>query len=83
MGIAALSNDEPKRLKELENYDILDTLSENDYEGITLMAALICDVPISLISFVDKERQWFKSHRGLSISETSREYSTYKKAYCW
>jgi len=75
MGITALSTEENKRVRELKNYNILDTISEVDYDGITLMASLICDVPISLISFIDKDRQWFKSHRGLTINETIREYS--------
>ncbi|MEO7046044.1 MAG: GAF domain-containing sensor histidine kinase [Ferruginibacter sp.] len=66
---------EAKRLKELRKYNILDSLTEKDYEDVTFMASVICDVPIALISFVDDDRQWFKSHRGLSSSETSREYS--------
>lgn len=36
------------------------------------MAALICDVPISLVSLVDKDRQWFKSRHGLDAKETPR-----------
>jgi GAF domain-containing protein len=66
---------EAKRLKELRKYNILDSLTEKDYEDVTFLAAVICDVPIALISFVDGDRQWFKSHRGLPGSETSREYS--------
>ncbi len=66
---------EERRLIELRKYNILDTVTEKDYENITRMASLICDVPIALISFVDENRQWFKSHLGLRISETEREYS--------
>ncbi len=66
---------ESERLNELKSYNILDTITEKDYEDITFMASIICDVPIALISFVDKDRQWFKSNKGLSATETLREYS--------
>ena len=66
---------EEKRLKELRSYDILDSLNEKDYEDITTLASVICDVPIVLISLVDKDRQWFKSHYGLDADETHRQHS--------
>lgn len=66
---------EENRIAQLKRYNILDTLTEQDYEDITFLASVIFDVPIALISFVDSDRQWFKSHRGLSASETLREYS--------
>ena len=66
---------EDERIRLLESYSILDTLPEIDYDNLTAIAAEICGTPISLISFVDKERQWFKSHHGLNVSETSRDYS--------
>jgi PAS domain S-box-containing protein len=66
---------ELERLKRLENYKILDTEAELDFENITQLAAAICDAPISLITFVDKHRQWFKSHYGIDESETPIEYS--------
>lgn len=66
---------EQKRLKELRSYDILDSLTEKDYEDITNLASIICDAPIALISLVDKDRQWFKSHHGLDAEETHRQHS--------
>ncbi len=68
-------NYESERLKQLSSYRILDSLSEKDYEDITFMASLICEVPIAMISFIDADRQWFKSFRGVENAETSREYS--------
>ncbi len=68
-------NDDAKRVSELRKYNILDTLTEKDYEDVTFLASVICDVPIALISFVDEDRQWFKSHLGLAATETLREYS--------
>lgn len=69
------STRETERLNQLRTYNILDTITEKDYEDITFMASIICDVPIALISFVDMDRQWFKSNKGLTITETLREYS--------
>ena len=66
---------EEERLKILESYSILDSLPEADYENLTLIASQICETPIALITFIDQDRQWFKSHPGLSISETARDYS--------
>lgn len=64
---------ENERLKILESYSIIDTISESDYDNITAIASEICNTPISLVTILDKNRQWFKSHHGLSISETSKD----------
>lgn len=65
--------DEELRLKALKEYSILDTLPEKEYEEITYLASQICKVPISLITLIDEKRQWFKSNRGLTVTETPRE----------
>lgn len=66
---------EAERLEALRQYKILDTPSESAYNDIANLAAFICDVPIALISFVDSERQWFKSRVGLNVPETPRDIS--------
>ena len=66
---------EAERLKDLESYSILDSLSESDYDDLTAIAAEICGTEISLISLIDDKRQWFKSHHGLDVSETPKEYA--------
>lgn len=68
-------NTEQKRLKALKEISILDTLPEQEYDDITLLASAICEVPIALISLIDQERQWFKSKVGLDVNETPREYA--------
>ena len=68
-----IPENEPERLAALRGYEILDTPPEPDFDDITLLAALVCDAPIALLSLVDSDRQWFKSKVGLTISETSRD----------
>tara|TARA_B100000787_G_scaffold163370_1_gene144973 strand:- start:11267 stop:12466 length:1200 start_codon:yes stop_codon:yes gene_type:complete len=66
---------EKERLKSLHTYNILDTLPDEDFDAITKIAAGICNTPISLVSIIDKNRQWFKSRHGLNTIETPREIS--------
>ncbi|MBA3695695.1 MAG: EAL domain-containing protein [Methylotenera sp.] len=66
---------EQARLEELQSYCILNTSSENDFNNITQLIASICEVPIATISFIDKDREWFKSAVGLNDSENDREIS--------
>ncbi|RIV18695.1 GAF domain-containing protein [Fibrisoma montanum] len=75
MKSAPLPDDEPARLKALTSYNILDTLPEDVYDDITRLASEICRTPISLVSLVDKDRQWFKSKQRLADDETHRDYS--------
>ncbi len=66
---------EAARLAALRSYAILDTLPEQAFDDITLLAAHICDAPIALVSLVDEDRQWFKSHHGLDATETPRDWA--------
>lgn len=70
-----IPENETERLNALHNYAILDSLNENEFDRITELAALICDVPISLVSLVDENRQWFKSRVGMEVKETYRNLS--------
>lgn len=59
-----------KRATALQRFEILDTTPEESYDAVTRLASAICHTPFSAVSFLDAERQWFKSEVGLGISET-------------
>lgn len=68
----AIATDEQARLAALRRYRILDTEPEQRFDDLTMLASHICDTPMSLISLVDSDRQWFKSRIGFTAPETSR-----------
>ena len=68
-----IPENEAERLNTLRGYGILDTHPEDCFDDLTRLAATICDTPISLISLVDEDRQWFKSNIGMEVCQTPRE----------
>lgn len=69
------TKDEQCRLASLHSLRVLDTDPEERFDRITRLAKRLFNVPIALVSLVDKERQWFKSAVGLSVKETPRNIS--------
>jgi signal transduction histidine kinase/ActR/RegA family two-component response regulator len=67
--------DSPERIQALERYEILDTPPEEEFDDITRLIARICEVPVAMITLVDRDRQWFKSEIGLGLRQTSLETS--------
>ncbi len=70
---APLPADEESRIEALHGLGILDTEAEERFDRHTRIAAAAFDVPVVLVSLVDRDRQWFKSRHGLAACETSRD----------
>jgi sigma-B regulation protein RsbU (phosphoserine phosphatase) len=70
---ALLPPNETERLAAVHRYDVLDTPPDGAFERITALAARLFDVPIAIVSIVDTDRIWFKSHHGLDIIQIDRE----------
>lgn len=63
---------EAERLAALEAYGVLDTPPESRFDGLTALAADLFDAPMSVISLIDRDRQWFKSVLGIQPGQTPR-----------
>lgn len=65
--------DEAARLEAVHRYQILDTPQDGAFDRITSLASRLFSVPIAIVSVVDQDRIWFKSHHGLDVAEVDRE----------
>jgi len=67
--------DEFQRLEALRSLRVLDTPAEERFDRLTRLARRLFNVPQALVSLVDEDRQWFKSHSGTEVTETPRDVS--------
>lgn len=67
-----VASSEAERLAAVRRYDILDTPPDGAFDRITHLAAGIFNAPIAIVSVVDEDRIWFKSHHGLDVEEIPR-----------
>jgi hypothetical protein len=63
---------EAERLHALRTLKFLDSSHEERFDRVNRMAKRMFNVSISLVSFVDEDRQWFKSKQGIDASEMPR-----------
>lgn len=59
-----------RRCTIIDLYKILDTPPEPEFDEIARLAAAVCETSFAAISFVCKDRQWFKAEVGLGIKQT-------------
>jgi len=72
---APIPKDELKRIASLYALDLLDTPPEERFDRLTSCATKIFHVPISTLTLIDANREWFKSCQGLSKTEGDRAIS--------
>jgi signal transduction histidine kinase len=72
---APLPVNETERLATLYGLNVLDSAPEKDFDDIVALAAAVCGVPMSLVSLIDTDRQWFKASVGTDLAETPRDLS--------
>lgn len=72
---APIPLNESERMAALRAYDILDSAEEEIYNSITQAAAEVCQTSMASLTFIDENRQWFKSRVGLDSRETPRDVS--------
>lgn len=75
MKTSGLPEDDLHRLRELHRYGVLDSVYEDEFDGVVQLASRICHMPIALISLTDANRQWFKARVGFAAPEIPREFS--------
>ena len=71
--IGIIPDNEPERIAAVQRYQILDTPPDGIFDRVTAIAARRFKAPIAIISIVDHDRIWFKSHHGLDVEEISRD----------
>lgn len=72
---AEIPVNEKTRLSHLEELDLLPVLQEDSYDNITKLASFICNTPVSLITLIGEDQQWFKSKVGTDKLGAAREIS--------
>lgn len=74
MQVADIPANEAQRLRALRSLQVLDTDPEPELDALVQTASLVCGVPMSSITLVDSDRQWFKARVGMGgVHETSRD----------
>lgn len=73
--VAPLHPREEERIARLLGFDILDTAKDPLLDRLTQIASQITGTPVSLLTFIDRDRQWIKSKYGTDMEQTSREDS--------
>ncbi|CCI50368.1 unnamed protein product [Albugo candida] len=70
---APVPTHEEERLSELYRYNILDSESDEKFDKLCRIACKEMKCPIAAISFIDKQKQWFKANSGLTQKQIPRD----------
>jgi signal transduction histidine kinase len=75
MQLPSIPNNESERLSSVYQYENLFDEKNEELQTIVELAASICDTPVSLVTFVEENKQFFKARKGLPLTHTSRDHS--------
>jgi sigma-B regulation protein RsbU (phosphoserine phosphatase) len=70
---AVIPADEEGRMAAVRRYDILDTPPDGAFDRVTALASRLFEAPIAIVSIVDRDRIWFKSHHGVDVGQIDRD----------
>ncbi len=73
---------DPDRLAVLEATGLLDSQPEETFDRLTRLACKILSVPVSLLSLVDRNRQFFKSYVGLPEPWATQRQTSLSHSFC-
>ncbi|WP_224983913.1 GAF domain-containing sensor histidine kinase [Geomonas agri] len=73
---------DPTRLAALRAVALLDTPAEEAFDRLTRLASQFADAPVSLVSLIDSDRQFFKSCLGLPEPWLSRRETPLSHSFC-
>ena len=73
--IYPIGENEAARYAAVERTRLLDSDSETDFDDLARLAAEVLGASIALITLLTPDRQWFKSHIGLDMTETPRSWA--------
>ena len=69
----SLKNIEQERLKSVRSYRLIHDSAKQDFNKLARIAAILCDVPVVLISLMEECEQLFLSHYGIDLDAVPRE----------
>jgi eukaryotic-like serine/threonine-protein kinase len=72
-GASSPAAEEEARMRAVHRYRILDTPPDGSFDRIAALAARIFSVPVAIVSVVDHDRIWFKSHHGTDVQQIGRD----------
>lgn len=75
MKFPGIPENEEERLKSLYMVDLLDSKADERFERLARVGRKLFNVPVALISLLDRDRQWLLACEGLDARETSRDVS--------
>lgn len=73
-GIPVAAN-EGQRLQALQRSGLVDTAPEKSFDRLTRLAGNVLAMPVSLMTLLTPDRQWFKSRQGIDLTETPRSWA--------